>query len=664
VTVPDDSGHGRRRRPRPQRLENAATALCAVVAAAVLAAPRSAAAAETAQDPVVHYTIEATYDAAARTVSGYEIVRWRNDSQVAAEELWFHLYLNAFANSRSSFMRGTDDGWVKWAERHPHGWGHTVVSSLRVRGAERIDSLRFEQPDDGNPHDRTVFRLPLAAPVPPGESVVLEIEFISKLPKLVARSGVAGPFAMVAQWYPKLGVFKDGHWNCHQYHRTTEFFADFGTYDVTLTVPAEAVVGSTGVVRSERDNGDGTRTLQIVAENVHDFAWAVDPRFNVIEENVQGVPVRLLLQPNHVRQAKRHLQALRVAIQGYGRRFGEYPHPQLTVVDPGPGAGRAAGMEYPMLFTAGTTWWMSAGLRVPELLTVHEFGHQYWHGIVANNEFEEAWLDEGVNTFVESRIMDASYGSGSYVDLFGLQAGSLPLLRWRYLQERHTDPITRYAWQFLNPSSYNASTYAKTAVALETLDRHLGGGRVEEILADYFQRWRFRHAPGQELLAALRAEPGVRDYVDAAFEGTGVLDYAVTEVASEDTWPLTGHAIDRRGHPQEEVALDDAAEDRYRNVVVVRRLGSVRLPVEIEIAFEDRSVVRERWDGVGPWQRYEYIGAQRVRWANVDPDGDLVLDANQLNNSRMRDPGTRGIVRFASRWGFWFQNLMLFLTGL
>ena len=112
------------------------------------------------------------------------------------------------------------------------------------------------------------------------------------------------------------------------------------------------------------------------------------------------------------------------------------------------------------------------------------------------------------------------------------------------------------------------------------------------------------------------------------------------------------------------MALDDAAEDRYRNVVVVRRLGSVRLPVEIEISFEDRSVVRERWDGVDAWQRYEYIGSQRVRWATVDPDGDLVLDANQLNNSRMRDPGTRGIVRLASRWGFWFQNLMLFLTAL
>jgi hypothetical protein len=665
VTPSNHSGLRPRRRPQPTGAHgNNPAVVCALAVAALVALPCAATPADTDHTPVVHYKIEATYDAGARTVSGYEIVRWRNDTEKTAHELWFHLYLNAFANNQSTFMRGTEDGWLKWAERRPQGWGYTVVSSVRVRGTERIEGVRFEQPDDGNPYDRTVFRLPLADPVAPGESVVLEIEFISKLPKVFARAGVAGPFAMVAQWYPKLGVFENGQWNCHQYHRTTEFFADFGTYDVTLTLPAEGVVGSTGIVRTERDNGDGTKTLQIVADNVHDFAWAVDPRFQVVEQEVEGVPVRLLLQPNHAGQAERHLEALRVAIGGYGERFGTYPYPQLTVVDPGAGAGRAGGMEYPMLVTAGTTWWMPEGLRVPELLTVHEFGHQYWYAVVANNEFEEAWLDEGVNTFVESRIMDANYGRGSYLDLFGLRVGSVPLLRSRYLQELRTDPITRRAWEFLDPSSYNASTYAKTALALETLDRHLGQGRVEEILAAYFQRWRFRHAPGKGLLDALRTERGVGDYVEAAFEGTGLLDYAVTEVVSEDTWPLTGYGIDHRGRPQDEALLGDATEDRYRNVVVVRRLGSVRLPVEVEISFEDRSVVRERWDGADAWQRYEYVGAQQVRWARVDPNGKLVLDANQLNNSRMRESGTRGIVRFAARWGFWFQNFMLFLTGL
>src|SRR5262249_57390475 len=162
------------------------------------------------------------------------------------------------------------------------------------------------------------------------------------------------------------------------------------------------------------------------------------------------------------------------ALQRYREWIGPYPYPLLTIVDPGPGGSRAGGMEYPTLITVGTAWWLPRGLRLPEIVTVHEFGHQYWYGMVASNEFEEAWLDEGINSYVEGRIMDDAYGAASYVDLFGLRFSSRTLQRLRYLANAQHDPLTRPAWQFLDRASYSAVTYAKTALVLDTLEGLVG----------------------------------------------------------------------------------------------------------------------------------------------------------------------------------------------
>ena len=130
---------------------------------------------------------------------------------------------------------------------------------------------------------------------------------------------------------------------------------------------------------------------------------------------------------------------------------------------------------------------------------MHEFGHQYWYGMVASNEFEEAWLDEGINSYVEGRIMDEAYGAGSYVDLFGLHVDSVPLRRLRYLAAAQHDPMVRRRGSFLDRASYSAISYSKTALVLDTLDRYLGDDTLRRAVAAYFMRWRFRHPRGARL---------------------------------------------------------------------------------------------------------------------------------------------------------------------
>ncbi|MBI1817125.1 MAG: M1 family metallopeptidase [Deltaproteobacteria bacterium] len=624
----------------------------------------AAAAAEPLSSRIANYDIDARLDVTQHTVTAREVLTWRNTSSESAPDLYFHLYLNAFANNRSSLMREAGEAVEDWQRDKPDGWGQQAISRFVVDGSDRTAAIEWVHPDDDNVEDRTVIRVPLEHPIGAGGSARIEVDFTAKLPKIFARAGYAGPFHFVAQWFPKIGVYDGGAWNCHQYHLTTEFFADFGVYDVRLTVPRDSVVGATGERQEEHDNSDGSKTLRYHAEDVHDFAWTVDPRFIEVTDHFDAVTLRLLLQPHHVTQAARHLDAVKAAMLRYRDWFGAYPYSQLTIVDPAPGGNGAGGMEYPTLITVGTSWWMPAGLRFPELVTIHEFGHQYWYGMVANNEFEAAWLDEGINSYVEGLIMDERYGpQGSYIDVSSLRVDGIAARRAGYLAAPSHDPLTRYAWQFLDRRSYSSITYAKTALLLATLDRYLGRDRLHVALRHYFERWRFQHPTARDFIEAINESAGedLWWYFDETIYGTGTLDYAVTHVETEDALEFAGAHVPAA---TAEEAAPAPKEKRYRNQVVVERLGDLRMPVEVTVSFEDGTETAEWWDGTDRWRRFEYVGTQRVDYAVVDPRHKLPLDINLTNNSRMRDQATRGVIRLAGRWGFWFQNLLHVLTGL
>jgi hypothetical protein len=299
---------------------------------------------------------------------------------------------------------------------------------------------------------------------------------------------------------------------------------------------------------------------------------------------------------------------------------------------------------------------------VPEAVVVHELGHQYWYGMVANNELEDAWLDEGINTYLEGRIMEQTYGPRSYFDVFGLRGDRMALNRLQYLLAAPRDPITRPAWLFRDRASYAAISYAKMALALDTLATYVGDDAVRRALEGYFSRWRFRHPHRDDFVAAVQESIGKDLGWDfrQLLVGTESLDYAVTQVKAEELRGTSGYNPSGHG-VGEEVTAPDPQEPRYHNEVVVERVGEMVLPVDIHITFDDGAVTTEHWDGRGRWRRFEYSGRQRVEWAVVDA---LPLDVDLLNNSRMRAAGTRGLVRLAGRWGFWFQNLVWFVTGL
>jgi hypothetical protein len=636
------------------------------------------------------YTISARLDPSTRTLTGDERLTWRNTSSIPATTLRFHLYYNAWRNTASSWMRGRRLGSTMAPVTRPEtDWGWIDVTRVRLldradlndaqreavagQSADLTAQARFIAPDDGNADDRTVMEVPLERPVAPGETIAVEIAWTSHVPRTFARTGAVGDFYFIAQWFPKIGVLEDTGWNCHQFHSPTEFFADFGSYDVRLTVPRGWIVGATGTERDRRDEADGATTHHYYQDDVHDFAWTTSPDFierraRFEHPSLPAVDMRLLLQPEHAGQADRHFDATRATLKYYGEWYGAYPYGHITIVDPAWNS-EAGGMEYPTLFTAGTRWIAPRGVTTPEGVTVHEAGHQWWYGVVATNEFEHAWMDEGLDTFSTARaieqVFQPNYHSKRY---FG---GFVPWVFRDFPLKRETDgnrlgpfrlapqgdqqstPTWRY-W----PASASVTTYNKTALWLHTLERMLGWETLQRILSTYYSRWAFRHPKPDDFFAVANEVSG-RDltwFFDQVHRSSSVFDYGVDAFSSEPA-TVTGRVDDGKAGvvPREEVSIA-----KYRTTVVVRRFGEAVFPVDVRVVFENAEEARWQWDGRDRWKLFETEKPARASFVQVDPDRVLLLDVNYTNNSATLTPKSDAAARkWSLAWLVWLQDHLL-----
>ena len=608
---------------------------------------------------IANYAIAVNLDTDKKLLTAHERITWHNPADVAVGDLQFHLYLNAFRGPSSTLAKESG-GLFRGETLKEEDAGWVEIDSLRTaEGVNLREGLEFIQPDDTNHADRTVARVPLPRPVPPHGTIVLDLTFRSKLPRVVERSGFWNDFFFVGQWFPKLGVFEvPGQrfatrpgWNCHQYHANTEFYADFGVYDVDITLPSKFIVGSSGALVREVEHGDGTKTVSCHAEDIHDFAWSASPRFVVLTSSWHGVAIRALVQPEHLSAGARYLASLKGALQYFDDHVGPYPYPTFTIIDPPHGAEAAGGMEYPTLVTVETFKVAEPCTRFPEIVTVHEFGHNYWYGMVANNEFEEGWMDEGINQYYEMRIMDYLYGSStSAVAAWGVNIGDTEFDRFSYtsMDNPSIAPISTPTWE-LPRRGGSAITYFKTATVMQTLDGLLGRAVMDSIMKTYFQRWRFRHpcrrdfvAVFNELAPALtdkRYGPDMNWFFHETLDSTGICDYELTALYS---------------FPNEE---QDSSKDRYTTVVLASRLGEVATPVEIEVTFTDGSTARQQWSGQERYTKLTFTSPTRAVNAVIDPDHRIALDVNVLNNSRVLDPSSSVVNRYFTKVLFWVQNL-------
>ncbi|MCU0456412.1 MAG: M1 family metallopeptidase [Bacteroidales bacterium] len=597
---------------------------------------------------ITGYRIDARLDTAAKLIHGTMEAFWVNQGADQVPDIQMHLYMNAFRNSKTTMYRGSGPAGDSTK------WGWVDIEEFKLAdGRDLLPYMHFIRPDDGNPHDSTVVQVMLPEPATPGDTVAVKVKFVTKLPSKIRRTGYNDDYFFVAQWFPKFGVYEpagmrarvSGGWNCHQFHANSEFYANHSVYDVNITVPDDYVVGTGGMLISEQDWPDDPayKTQVWRAEDIVDFAWTAWPGYAVYTDKWKHVSITLLIPAERKDQVERQFTAVKNALEYLSDRVGPFPWPHLTFVDPPMKGSGAGGMEYTTIFTSSSAPMMPGWIHMPEMVTVHEFGHAYFMGILATNEFEDPWMDEGINSFFEARIMDHYWGERSgMVDHRLLKVADKTSARSSYVYSPNRQVVSNseYSWNY-PLGTYGMMSYMKASTWLFTLMGIVGEETTDDIFREYYRLWAFKHPGPKDFINVVnevvsknhgdKFGPDMNWFFDQTLYGTGICDYRVAAFNSfrQDTSKVriqSGDSI---------VAGKAVCDSLYKSSIELQRIGEVMLPVEVLVHFSKGNEVLLSWDGRERYKKLEVLSGSPVKWVKIDPEYKIRMDVNFINNSKI-----------------------------
>lgn len=630
---------------------------------------------EPLSERITCYNIDAKLDPAAKTVTGKMDAFWVNNSNDIVDNIQLHLYMNAFRSSRSTFYQGTSQ------VKDTTIYGRIDITSFSLAdGTDLMPLIKYISPDDGNPFDSTVVKIDLPRAAAPGDTVSIKAGWTVKLPGRIRRTGYNDDFFFVAQWFPKFGVYEpagmryrvSSGWNCHQFHPNSEFYSNHSVYDVKITVPDNYVVGSGGLQLSESDCSDDQsyKTLTIRAEDIVDFAWTAWPGYQVYTDQWKHVKISLYIAKERAGQVERQFRAVKSALEYLTENVGPYPWPHLACIDPPAKGSGSTGMEYTTLFTSMSIYGMPGFIHLPEMVTVHEFGHAYFMGILASNEFEDPWMDEGINSFWEARIMDHYWGERSgMIDHPLIKVPDKTTARSSYIYSPNNQVVSNKENSWSYPlGTYSMMSYNKASTWLFTLMGIIGEETMNDVFREYYRRWAFKHpAPGDfidvvnEVVRSHHGEKFGKDmgwFFDQTLYGTGLCDYKVATFNSfrNDT------SRPRVDTTAVETAMTVASDSLYRCVAGLQRLGEVMLPVDVLIHFSSGNEQLVHWDGRDRYKKLEIMSNSEIEWVKIDPDYKIRMDANFINNSLTSEPDRVPVRRLTNKILFLLQFFVSAVT--
>jgi len=491
----------------------------------------------------VAYSLDVALDDRAHQLTGREELTYTNNAPTALSFIWFHLWPNAYRDNTTAFAR----------QQLRNGKRRFQFAKAADRGF--IDGLDFKvngQPAklEFDPENADIAKLVLPQKLAPGASATISTPFRVKIPASFSRFGHVGQSYQITQWYPKPAVYDRRGWHPIPYLDQGEFYSEYGSFDVTITLPSNYVVGATGELQNpdERARMDAlaaatalkktaqdfgkdltfpvsdatTKTLRYRQDRVHDFAWFADKRFNVLKDTVtlpsgRSVTSWVLFTNKEAEKWVKGLQDVNDALTYYSRWVGEYPYAAATAVDGALSAG--SGMEYPMVT-----------VTQPDAI-VHEVGHNWFYGILGSNERDFPWMDEGVNSYEENRVagrdnpqagvfqgLAKSPGVARMLGLDGLPGSALNQVPYQVMASRGLDqPVQGPASAAYGQVNYGVIVYYKTAALLKYLAGYLGQEKFDEAMRAYFVKWQFKHPYPEDLEAVFEESTGQK--LDWFFRG-------------------------------------------------------------------------------------------------------------------------------------------------
>ncbi|HEX8327547.1 MAG TPA: M1 family metallopeptidase [Hymenobacter sp.] len=483
----------------------------------------------------VNYSIDVTLDDKAHQLTGREELTYTNHAPTALTFIWFHLWPNAYRDNSTAFAK----------QQLRNGKRKFQFAKAADRGF--IDGLDFKvngQPAklEFDPNNPDVAKLLLPQKLAPDASVTISTPFRVKIPASFSRLGHVGQSYQITQWYPKPAVYDRRGWHPMPYLDQGEFYSEFGSFDVTITLPTNYTVGATGELqnpderarldalaaatalkKTSKDFGNSmafpasdatTKTLRYKQDRVHDFAWFADKRYNVLKSAVtlpsgRSVTSWVLFTNKEPMKWLKGLQDVNAALTYYSRWVGEYPYSAATAVDGALSAG--SGMEYPMVTVTQPA------------AVVHEVGHNWFYGILGSNERDFPWLDEGVNSYVENRVNERDTASEAgfssvtrapakvkrALGLDNLPVAAIDQAPYQAMASRGLDqPVQGPSSAAFGQGNYGISVYFKTAALLRYLAGYLGQEKFDQAMQAYFAKWQFKHPYPEDFEAVFEESTG------------------------------------------------------------------------------------------------------------------------------------------------------------
>ncbi len=580
----------------------------------------------------VNYRIEARLLPELNRVEGHEWLVYHNNSPDTLSRLYFHLYLN-------KFREGT--------RKNPAKIGYIDIVYLRD---EEGKSLPYRV-------NETLLEARLPQPLLPGDSVKLEFRFNSILPPTGERFGYYGVHFDVGHWYPVPAVYDRHGWHTDQ-HLSGEFYHEWGNYRVSLDVPTGYVVAATGILQNPEALPDSVaypdrrpwyevypdtaRTVyHFLARRVHDFVWVADPDLVLRQVQAGAVTINFFIQPYQLEAWEKQLPIARQALEFFQNTIGPYPYKQLSVVD---GYITAGGMEYPNLVIIND--WIS-NPRDLSATIIHEIAHQWFFGLLANNQTRYGWMDEGFATYFENLAVEKILGADTYSDqrrksrlsrLFNYQINLWEDERLAYLDYVKSgldEPInTQFDWLQNDPYMIY---YQKTSQVISQLRLVLGDSLFWAGIRHYYRTWRFRHPYPEDLERSFEQVSGRRLdwFFNEWLNTTWQCDYAVGKVKGHwETDSLGMHYRARITFQRKKpivMPLDFAVTLRNGEM---RRY---RIPVDDGMSFPNGDSPLPAWRFDRQSQEIELRLPDKIKSVTIDPDGRL-LDVNPWNNSTRTFP--------------------------
>jgi len=457
-----------------------------------------------------------------------------------------------------------------------------------------------------------------------GDKIKIDIPFTLKVPASFSRLGHVGDSYQMTQWFPKPAVYDANGWHPMPYLDMGEFYSEFGNFDVSITLPENYVVAASGELQTESEeaflklkvnetkarvknsfdddlsfppSSEKMKTIRFVAENVHDFAWFADKRFHVLKDEValaSGKKVDAWAfftnqQATYWTEAANYVSR---AVSFYSETVGEYPWPQATAVQSALSAG--GGMEYPMITVIGR----SSSAKSLDRVITHEVGHNWFYGIIANNERDHPWLDEGINSYYENRYMQKFYGSDDEVQMPKFIQGSsktqLSELAYLFGARQNIDQAPGLHSTDFTMISYGLDVYLKSARAMKLLEHYLGTNNFDSAMQKYYADWKFKHPQPEDFRKSLEKESGnnLSWFFDALINSNKKSDYKILEVRTDEDWKVR-----------------------------IKNKAKIATPFTLSAIKNGETIFTKWFDG--------FTGTKDLVFESVDYD-EIVLDAEQL----------------------------------